>query len=321
MNQGNRPMSKPIENVTCVGSGLIGQGWATLFAAGGCDVTLHDVSKHRLKSALEEVQSNLKSLEDHGLLQEKATACSLRIHTASDPALAVRKADYVQESVPDNYAAKKKVFAEMDANAPIDAILASSSSGLLMSEIQKVVTRPQRCVLVHPLLPVHLIPLVEVVGGEQTDPETVQAACAFMEKIGKTPVLLKKEVSGYIVNRLQAAVLREAVDLVARGVAGAEEIDLAFCNGMGIRDPFIGPLLRACLAGDGIENFVREYSDSYHLRWKSMATWDTLSPSMREALVNGVNAMPVLCENSMKKIKDWRDRMLLEMLKLERKCC
>jgi carnitine 3-dehydrogenase len=314
-------MSKPIENVTCVGSGLIGQGWATIFAAGGYDVTLQDASDDRLKSAVDQVKSNLKFLEENGLLKEAAAACSLRIHTAPDLALAVAKADYVQESVPDNYPAKKKVFAEMDAGAPIHAILASSSSGLLMSEIQKVVTRPQRCVLVHPCLPVHLIPLVEVVGGDQTDPETVRAACALMEKIGKTPVSLKKEVPGYIVNRLQAALLREAVDLVAEGVAGAEEVDLAFCNGIGIRDPFIGPLLRACLAGDGIENFVREYSDSYHVRWKSMATWDAFSPSMREALVNSVNAMPVVCENPMKKIKGWRDRMLIEMLKLERKCC
>ncbi|MFO7737337.1 MAG: 3-hydroxyacyl-CoA dehydrogenase NAD-binding domain-containing protein [Desulfatiglandaceae bacterium] len=314
-------MSTPIKNIACVGSGLIGQGWATLFSAGGYEVTLHDASADRLENAVKQVQSNLQFLENNGLLKEEWAACSLRLHVAPDLSRAVEAADYVQESVPDNYPAKKKVFAEMDADAPIDAILASSSSGLLMSEIQKVVTRPQRCVLVHPFLPVHLIPLVEIVGGEQTAPETVQAACAFMEKVGKTPVSLKKEVSGYIVNRLQAALFREAVDLVAGGVASAEDVDLAFCNGMGIRDPFIGPLLRACLAGDGIENFVREYSGSYHERWKSMATWDTFSPSVRDTLVNSVNAMPVVCENPMKNIKDWRDRMLIEMLKLERKCC
>jgi 3-hydroxypropionate dehydrogenase (NADP+) len=313
-------MSASIKNVTCVGSGLIGQGWATLFAARGYDVTLQDVRDDRLENAVRQIHSNLTFLKNNGLVQEDAAACSLRIHTAADLTSAVANADYVQESVPDNYPAKKKVFAEMDAHAPIDAILASSSSGLLMSEIQKAVNRPQRCVLVHPFLPVHLIPLVEIVGGEQTAPETVRAACALMEKIGKTPVALKKEVSGYIVNRLQAALLREAVDLVAGGVASAQDVDLAFCNGMGVRDPFIGPLLRACLAGDGIENFVREYSDSYHERWKSMATWDAFSPSMRETLVNSVNAMPLVCETPMKKIKAWRDRMLIEILKLDRKC-
>ena len=315
-------MSKSIKNVTCVGSGLIGQGWATLFAAGGYDVTLQDVSSVLLENAVELVKFNLRFLKDNGLLQEGEEAVtSPRVHTNPDLARAVAEADYVQESVPDNYPAKKKVFAEMDAQAPENAILASSSSGLLMSEIQKVVTRPQRCVLVHPFLPVHLIPLVEIVGGEQTAPDTVQAASNLMEKIGKTPVLLKKEVSGYIVNRLQAAVLREAIDLVASGVASAEEIDRAFCNGMGMRDPFIGPLLRAFLAGDGIENFVKEYSNSYRVRWESMATWKNLSLSVKETLVESVNAMPIVRENSMEKIKDWRDKMLIEILKLERKCC
>ena len=314
-------MSDPIKNVTCIGSGLIGQGWATLFAAGGFDVTLQDASSDRLKSAVEQVGVNLRFLEDNGRLLPGATAAaSRRIRTTPDLAGALAEADYVQESVPDNYPVKKKVFAEMDARAPVDTILASSSSGLLMSEIQQVVSRPQRCVLVHPFLPVHLLPLVEVVGGEQTAPETVQITCELMEKIGKTPVRLKKEVSGYIVNRLQAALLREAVDLVGGGVASAEEVDRAFCTGMGMRDPFIGPLLRACLAGDGIENFVREYSDSYRIRWESMAAWNTLSPQMKETLVNSVNAMPIVRENSMEKIKDWRDKMLIEILKLEREC-
>jgi 3-hydroxyacyl-CoA dehydrogenase len=173
---------------------------------------------------------------------------------------------------------------------------------------------------VHPFLPVHLLPLVEVVGGDQTVPETVDITCRLMEKIGKTPVRLKKEVSGYIVNRLQAALLREAVDLVAGGVASAEEVDRAFCNGMGMRDPFIGPLLRAYLAGDGIENFVEHYSESYRLRWESMATWNTISASVRETLVNSVNEMPIVRQNSLEEIKNWRDKMLVEILKLDRTC-
>ncbi|MBN2032793.1 MAG: 3-hydroxyacyl-CoA dehydrogenase [Deltaproteobacteria bacterium] len=312
---------KDIKNITCIGSGLIGQGWATLFAIGGYNVTLQDTSEDQLKKAVEQVQLNLKFMDDNGLLQGGAVAPFSHLHTDPDLAQAVSEAHYVQESVPDNYPVKKKVFVEIDAHAPVDAILASSSSGLLMSEIQKVVTRPQRCVLVHPFLPVHLIPLVEVVGGEQTASETIQAAYELMEKIGKNPVRLKKEVSGYIVNRLQAALLREAVDLVAGGVADADDIDRAFCDGMGIRDPFVGPLLRACLAGDGIENFVREYSDSYRLRWESMAGWSSFSPAMKETLISSVNAMSIVREYPMKEIKDWRDRMLIEMLKLERKCC
>jgi 3-hydroxyacyl-CoA dehydrogenase len=314
-------MNRNIKRVACVGSGLIGQGWATLFAAAGYDVTIQDLSNDKLEHAAGQVKSNLIHLEENDrLLQETATGAYKRIRTTLNLAESVRNSDYIMESVPDNYRAKKAVFKEMDVLAPPDTILASSSSGLLMSEIQTAVTRPERCVLAHPFLPVHLLPLVEVVGGDRTAPEAVDITCHLMEKIGKTPVRLKKEVSGYIVNRLQAAILREAVDLVASGVAGAEEVDQAFCSGMGMRDPFIGPLLRAHLAGDGIESFVEHYSESYRLRWSSMATWDTLSSPVREALVNSVNDMPIVRENSLEKIKHWRDKMLMEILKLDRTC-
>jgi 3-hydroxypropionate dehydrogenase (NADP+) len=315
-------MLNTIQNVACVGSGLIGQGWATLFAAAGYGVMMQDLSDDKLKSAAEQVHLNLKLLEDNGrILKETAAAAYQRIRTTLSLAEAVKDADYILESIPDNYPAKKTVFKQMDALAPCDTILASSSSGLLMSEIQTALTRPERCILAHPFLPVHLLPLVEVVGGEQTVPETVEITCRLMEKIGKTPVRLKKEVSGYIVNRLQAAVLREAIDLVANGVASAEQVDQAFCSGMGMRDPFIGPLLRAHLAGDGIESFVAHYADSYRLRWESMATWKTMSTAMRDAVVISVNQMPVVRENSMAKIKNWRDKMLMKILKLDRTCC
>ena len=314
-------MHHDIKNVACVGSGLIGQGWATLFAAAGYAVTMQDLSNDKLKDAGEQVNLNLRLLEDNGRLHHETAAGAYKhIRTTLSLAEAVKGAFFVMESVPDTYSAKKTVFKEMDALAPGDTILASSSSGLLMSEIQTAVTRPERCVLVHPFLPVHLLPLAEVVGGDQTAPETVDITCRLMEKIGKTPVRLKKEVSGYIVNRLQAAILREAVDLVANGVASAEEVDQAFCTGIGMRDPFIGPLLRAYLAGDGIENFVANYSESYRLRWESMAAWDTMSSSVRETLVKSVNEMPIVRKNSLEKIKNWRDKMLMEILKLDRTC-
>ncbi len=314
-------MRNDIKKIACVGCGLIGQGWATLFAAAGYAVTMQDLSDDNLKNAGEQVSLNLKLLEDNGRLHyETADAAFNHIQTTLILAEAVKDGDYVLESVPDSYPCKKAVFKEMDALAPGDTILASSSSGLLMSEIQASLRRPERCVLVHPFLPVHLLPLVEVVGGDHTAPETIDITCRLMEKIGKTPVKLKKEVSGYIVNRLQAAILREAVDLVASGVASAEEVDQAFCTGMGMRDPFIGPLLRAHLAGDGIESFVEHYSESYRLRWDSMATWSTLSSSMREVLVNSVNEMPIVRQNSLAKIKNWRDKMLIEILKLDLTC-
>ena len=314
-------MKNNIQNVACVGSGLIGQGWATLFAAGGYTITMHDLTDDKLEQAVRRVNLNLGFLEANGRLAPGAAGAAYKcIRTTTNLKEALNNADYVQESVPDNYRDKKKIFREMDALAPSGAILASSSSGLLMSEIQPVVQRPERCLLVHPFLPVHLLPLVEIVGGDKTAPETIRITCQIMEKLGKTPVRLKREVPGYIVNRLQAAVLREAIDLVASGVADAEEVDRAFCAGMGMRDPFIGPLLRAYLAGDGIESFIENYSASYRVRWESMASWNEISPSQRDTLVKSINDMAVVRENELEKIKNWRDKMLIEILKLERNC-
>lgn len=312
-------MRNDIKKVACIGSGMIGQGWATLFAAAGYSVMMQDISEDKLKNALTQANLNLQHLADNGRLPSATAAGAYQlIRTTLSLDEAVKDADYILESVPDKYSAKKPVFKEMDALAPPDTILASSSSGLLMSEIQTAVTRPERCVLVHPFLPVHLLPLVEVVGGEQTVPETVEITCRLMEKIGKAPVRLKKEVSGYIVNRLQAAVLREAMDLVASGVASAEEVDQAFCTGMGMRDPFIGPLLRAHLAGNGIESFVEHYAESYRLRWESMATWNAIPSQVRDTVVHSVNQMPIVRDNSLEEIKSWRDKMLMEILKLDR---
>ena len=312
-------MRNDIKNVTCVGSGLIGQGWATLFAAAGFGVIMQDIHDDKIYSALEQVRLNLIHLEDNGRLQTETAADAYKlVRTTLSLAEAVEDADFILESVPDKYAVKKPVFKEMDALAPPDTVLASSSSGLLMSEIQTAVTRPERCILVHPFLPVHLLPLVEVVGGEQTVPQTVEITCRLMEKIGKAPVRLKKEVSGYIVNRLQAAILREAMDLVASGVASAQDVDQAFCTGMGMRDPFIGPLLRVHLAGNGIESFVEHYAESYQLRWESMAAWNTVSAQVRDTVVDSVNEMPIVRDNSLEEIKSWRDKMLMEILKLDR---
>jgi 3-hydroxypropionate dehydrogenase (NADP+) len=213
---------------------------------------------------------------------------------------------------------KKRVFKEMDAAALDHAILGSSSSGLLMTEIQKVVTRPERCVLVHPVLPVYLIPLVEIAGGEQTSRNTLSASYDLMKRLGKVPVLLKREVPGYIVNRLQAALLREAIDLVDKDVASAEEVDKAFCMGIGLRDPIIGPFLRIHLAGGGVERFLEHLSQSYQYRWETMETWTSIPPPAAKKMIMGVEEMKVVRTKTLEEIKNWRDQMLVRLLHVVR---
>jgi 3-hydroxyacyl-CoA dehydrogenase len=187
-----------------------------------------------------------------------------------------------------------------------------------MTEIQKATKRPQRCVLVHPVLPVYLMPLVEIVGGEQTSRETVMAAYDLMKRLGKVPALLKREVPGYIINRLQAALLREAIDLVDKDVASAEDVDKAFCMGIGLRDPIIGPFLRIHLAGNGVERFIENYSQSYRNRWETMETWTSIPPSAAKKVIRSVKEMEVVRTKTLEEIKNWRDEMLVKLLKLIR---
>jgi carnitine 3-dehydrogenase len=309
-----------IHKVACVGTGLIGQGWATLFSSSRIEVTLQDVTETVLEKAIEGVKSNLTFLEAKNLLKQGEAEASLkRIKRSRLIGEAVRDVDYVQESVPDHYDFKKQVFREIDAAAPGHAILASSSSGLLMTEIQKVTRKPGRCVLVHPVLPVFLIPLIEIAGGEQTSHETLTATYGFMKRLGKVPVLLKREVPGYIVNRLQAALLREAIDLVDKDIVSAEDVDKAFCMGIGLRDPIVGPFLRIHLAGDGVERFIENYSQSYRYRWESMETWTSIPPSAAEKMIKGVKEMEMVRSRKLEEIKIWRDEMLVKLLNLLRK--
>ena len=306
-----------INKVSCVGAGLIGQGWATLFSSKGFEVTLQDVGEAILEKAVESVTSNLMFMETNDFLRQgEADEALKRIKTTTDIAEAVDHVEYVQESVPDNYDVKRQVFKEIDAVAPDSTILASSASGLLMTEIQKATTRPERCVMAHPMLPVHLIPAVEVVGGEQTSRETVEATYEFMKSLGKTPVMLNREVPGYIVNRLQAAVLREAIDLVDKGIVSAEDVDKAFCMGIGLRDPLIGPFLRVHLTGSGIEHFFDNYSRSYQYRWETMETWTSIPPSAAKAAVKAVHEMEVVRTKTLEEIISWRDEMLVKLLKV-----
>jgi 3-hydroxypropionate dehydrogenase (NADP+) len=308
-----------IQKIACVGAGLIGSDWTTLFVSKGYQVTLQDISEDILENALRVIRSNLLFHEKNGFIPPDAVDPALkRITTTTCLETAVGDADYIQESVFDDLALKHRVFKAIDAAARKDAIIASSASGLLMTDIQKAASLPGRCVMVHPILPAHLIPLVEIGGGPDTLPQSLDIAARFMKKLGKTTVVLKKEVPGYIVNRLQAAVLREAMDLVEKGVATAEDVDNAFCKGCGLRDPFIGPFLRAHLAGDNIERFFKNYDQSYRYRLESMETWTSFPPSAIDAVVKEVNKMPMVVDNSIEDLKAWRNDKLVQVLEVTR---
>jgi len=256
-------LNSDIERVACVGSGLVGQGWATLFAVNGFEVVMQDLTEDALEKALHRVMGHIRFLAEEGLCGDVDAALS-RIETTTSLAEAVEDAGFVQESVYESYEAKRPLFGEMDRLTPEDTVLASSTSGLLMTEIQKGMgLHPERSIVAHPWNPVHLVPLVELSPGERTSRETVERTRSVMEGIGKVPVVLRKEAPGFIANRLSAALWREALDLVDRGVASVEDIDRAVRAGPGMRWAIMGPYLTYHLGGGagGIEYLMRHIGE------------------------------------------------------------
>jgi len=302
--------------VACVGSGLIGQGWAALFALNGYEVVIQDLTEEVLGTAVARLERHMRFLKESGLCGERKSALK-QIETTTNLQEAVADAGFVVESVYESYDVKKPVFEEMDRAAPEDAILASSTSGLLMTEIQKVAKlHPERCIVAHPWNPSYLVPLVELAPGKLTSKQTVERAYAVMEDIGKVPVVLKKETPGFIANRLSVALWREALDLVDQGVASVEDVDKAVRAGPGIRWAIMGPYLTYHLGGGagGIEYLMRHIGASKSTWLNTMAKWTVTPESVIEKAIQGVNEM--VGDKTLEELEAWRDERLAELLKL-----
>jgi len=308
-----------IKRVACVGAGLIGHSWATLFAWNNYETILQDLRADTLEHALFQIQQKLEFLFENGLLKDSAVDdCLKRIKITTDLDEAVSEADYVQESTYENYSVKREIFKAMDGAAPAETILASSSSTLKMTQIQKATARPDRCVVAHPWNPPHLMPLVEIIPGKRTSPKTVRRTKELMTELGKVAVVQKKEMPGTIGNRMAAALWREAIDLVYRDVAELEDIDKAVSAGPGIRWAILGPHLGYHLGGGrgGIEYYLRHLGPAMASRWKTLATWTSIPPLARKKIINGIKKMKILQEKQPDEIAEWRDEKLIELLRL-----
>jgi 3-hydroxypropionate dehydrogenase (NADP+) len=225
----------------------------------------------------------------------------------------------VQESIYESYDAKKTLFAKMDAVSDPDVILASSTSGLMMSEIQKAAERyPERCIVAHPWNPSYLVPLVELSPGRLTSEDTTKRTYDLMERIGKTPVVLKKEVPGFIANRLSVALWREALDLVDSGVASVEDVDRAVQAGPGLRWAIMGPYLTYHLGGGkgGIEYIMRHIGPTKSSWLENMAKWTEIPESAVKKAIEGVSDLKLVKDNSFEELERWRDERLSKILKL-----
>jgi len=305
-----------VKNVGVVGTGLIGASWAAYYASKDFKVKMFDKISAAQESGLQRTMSYLDGLAQYGLIEKlQVQKMNRNISSAGSLEQAVSDADYVQESASENFEIKIPLFSEMDAVAKPDTILASSSSSLPMTQVQKSVKRPGRCVVAHPFNPPHLVPLVEIVPGNQTAPQTIEDVRTFFNSLGKMPVVLKKETTGFIANRLAAALWREAVDLVLKGVASVQDVDRALFAGPGIRWAFMGQHLIYHLGGGegGYDYFIKHIGKAFGDIWKDMATWNEISDDAKNKLVQGMNE--VMSGKRLSDVSQWRDRKIVGLLK------
>lgn len=277
-----------------IGSGLIGCGWAVAFARGGCTATLFDANADAAHQAKATLTRLAEELETAGMLDgQTASDITDRVHIATDLDDALKDAVHVQENVPEKLDIKKAVFSELDARAPRDAVLASSTSALLPSAFTEHLEGRARCLVAHPINPPSLIPAVEIVPAPWTSASAMDRCADLMERIGQKPIRMQREIDGFIMNRLQGALLQEAFRLVADGIATPEDVDTGLRDGLAPRWALLGPFETIDLnAPGGVRDYVARYGPMYEKIAQTQrvnADWtgetlDRIDAARREAL-------------------------------------
>ncbi|HTU48486.1 MAG TPA: 3-hydroxyacyl-CoA dehydrogenase NAD-binding domain-containing protein [Bryobacteraceae bacterium] len=307
---------KPIRHIAIVGTGVIGASWAAEFLARGFDVSATDPAPNAEANLRKYIDEAWPALTAMGLSPK---ASRERLSFTLDMKTVLSQADFVQENGPERPDFKIKLYADMDAATPPDSIIASSSSGLTMTVIQSGCSRPERCVIGHPFNPPHMIPLVEIVGGAKTSPETVRRAIEFYASIGKKPIHLHKEVVGHVANRLQAALYREVVNLIHLGVLHVADADTAVCWGPGLRWGVMGANLLFHLGGGqgGIRHFMEHLSGPLATWWKDLGSFTDWPEGSKQTIIDGT--LQEAGDRSLEQLAETRDEVLMGLLQLRAK--
>jgi carnitine 3-dehydrogenase len=302
------------QRIAVIGAGTIGASWAAAFLARGHEVTAFDPSPNGEAFARRFIDNAWPALQELGRVVPDADR--KRISFPGSVAATVKGAAFVQESGPEREDAKIALFAEIDAALSPDAVIASSSSGLLISRVSVQCKHPERCVIGHPFNPPHLIPLVEVVGGDKTSPQAITKAMEFYRALGKHPIHIKKEVRGHAANRLQAALWREAIHLVAEGVVSVADADAAVAYGPGLRWALMGPSLTFHLAGGegGMKHFLDHLAPAMQGWMDDLGAPRLNSPELQQAIIKGV--AEEAGSRTIGDLQKWRDRKLIDILKV-----
>jgi len=301
-----------MSKIAIVGSGLIGQCWSMMFARAKHNVVIYDINPEQIEIALSSIRKQLEGLPPVLLEGQTVDEIAARVSAAKDLKDALNGAIYVQECCPESVNLKRMIFADLDKVADDKVILASSSSCIVPSSFTEELTHRSQCIVAHPVNPPHFIPLVELVPSPWTKPEVVDQTRALMTSLGQAPVTLKKEVNGFILNRLQYALLMEAFRCVEDGVCSPEDCDTAVSQGLGLRWAFMGPFETIDLnAPEGVKDYCERYGENITAcckeqdalgarAMKGSATADVIHAAMRKAVP----------ADTLVQRKKWRDNRL-----------
>ena len=301
-----------------VGCGLVGRAWAISFARGGHEVALYDANRDAVKAALEFIDTALEELAGYDLLDGNTVAdVRRRISVSGSLAEALDGSDHVQESTFEDLAVKKAVFAELDSLAEAQTVLASSSSAILPSLFTEDLTGRDRCLVVHPINPPYLVPAVEVVPAPWTRSEICDRVGRFLADIGQAPIMMQREIDGFVMNRLQGALLQEAFRLVAEGYASTSDVDIGIRRGLGLRWSFLGPFETIDLnAPGGARDYAERYEGLYQKLWHSQQHIVPWSGRVIDDIEDELGAS--LPREQLGERQLWRDRRLMALIAHQR---
>lgn len=313
-------MSKPtLSTVAVVGTGVIGRSWAYVFTRAGCQTRLYDSDPTQLQKAAAWLADDLHQDCAAGLISDGEAAqrlACLSLHRDLKEALA--GAAYLQESAPEQLDVKRAIYAELDRCAPPDCILGSSTSTLEMTQITAGLRGASRCIVAHPVNPPHVVPVVEVLPGDKTERAVVNATCEFLASVGQTPVLLNFYLPGFLLNRMQAALIKEAICLVESGAADVNAVDAVIRDGLGLRWVLMGPFGVANTNADGgVREYLTRYRQALVELMNNLDPTPTFAPDQIERLAQGTDQM--VGGTPRADLRRWRDRMVrkIRLLKNE----
>jgi carnitine 3-dehydrogenase len=312
----NLPDPSQVQRVAIIGAGVIGGGWTAHFLRRGLDVTVYDPApgaEKRLRQLVDDVWPAMIKLGLQGRADPR------RLLFCDDLATAVANAQFIQENAPEKLPLKQELLAAVDAAAPPDIVIASSTSGFAASDLQARCQNPGRIVVGHPFNPPYLIPLVEVIGGEQTDPQAIAWAVEFYTAVGKKPLPMTQEIPGFIANRLQEALWREALHMVNEGMATVSEIDASIVYGPGLRWAIMGPCLTFHLAGGegGMGHMLDHFDPAEFESWTKLKA-PPITAELRQKMVDG--CLEEADGRSIRALEQERDRCLIVLMQAIEQC-